>query len=265
MSSDQIAQLTLAGYALAAVACVAWQAVRCDHGPIVWCLYCVQRAYSGLWFHWRSNGHCPFPASGPGLIYANHRSPVDPLMLWTNSHLTADRRTIRVIGFMMASEFANVRGLQWLFRAMQVIPVERRGRDVGPAREALRRLKQGRLVGLFPEGGINRGPTLRAAGSGLAWLAISARVPVFPVFIHDSPGGRSMVEPFLKGGHVRVTYGQPLDLSPWYDVKKSPETLQEVTDLLMQHLAELGGVSYARPPQHTAESPATLPFGRATG
>ena len=54
-------------------------------------LYVVNRLYCILRCHWRANRRCPFPDDGPALIVANHRSPVDPMLVWMNHHLAGSR------------------------------------------------------------------------------------------------------------------------------------------------------------------------------
>ena len=127
---------------------------------------------------------------------------------------------------------------------MQSIAVDRDGRDVGPTREAVRRLERGDLIGIFPEGGINTGEGLKAAVPGIAFLALKAGVPVIPVFIHGAPRTTDMISPFYTPSRVRVIYGTPIDLSPWQGQRKSQELLQALTDALMQKLADMGGVTY---------------------
>lgn len=250
MNSEVAAILTLVAYSTIAVALIVRSIRRCHDGWGVWLLYFVQRLYSGLIFRWRcNNGPCTLPAEGSGLIVANHRSPIDPMMVWTNHHFRGDptggSRQIRVAGFLTASEYCNVPGLRWLVRTMRSIPVDRNGQDMAPTREALRRLKNGELVGLFPEGGINWGTRLRSANPGVAFLALKSKVKVYPVFIHDAPQPtRSMVDPFVRKSRVRVTYGAPIDLSEYHDRKTTPELLDEVTNLIMSRLAETGGVDY---------------------
>lgn len=253
MVSDQIAQLVLLSYVLVAIGLLVASQRQCRDGWKVWMLYLIERLYVGLMFQWRSNGRCPFPETGGALILANHRSPVDPLMCWMNSHLRHEEhaRSIRVIGYLMAREYYDKPGfVGWISRAMQSIPVGRDGRDMGPTREALRRLERGDLIGIFPEGGIHTGDGLRAANPGIAFLALRAGVPVIPVFIEGVPQSESMSAPFYTPARVRVTYGAPIDLSPWQNQRKTQELLQSLTDALMWKLADLGGVTYH------AESPA---------
>ena len=122
--------------------------------------------------------------------------------------------------------------------------LDRDGRDIGPTREAVRRLERGELIGIFPEGGINMGEGLRAAIPGIAFLALKSGVPVIPVYIHGAPQADSMTKPLYTPGRVRVTYGTPIDLSPWQGQRRSQELLQALTDALMCKLADLGGVKY---------------------
>lgn len=247
MTPDQVAQLVLLAYAAIAAGLVLLSVRRCRDGWRVWLLYFVNRLYVGLMFRWRANGRCPYPEFSGAIILSNHRSPLDPMLAWMNSHLRYEEhaRSTRVIGYLMAREYYEQPGLTgWIGRAMQSIPVDRDGRDMGPTREAIRRLERGDLIGIFPEGGINMGEGLRAANPGIAFLALKAGVPVIPVYIHDAPQSESMTEPFYTPGRVRVTYGTPIDLSPWQGQRKSQELLQALTDALMCKLADLGGVRY---------------------
>lgn len=247
MTPDQTAQLVLLAYAATAVGLLIASLRSCRDGWKVWLLYLIERSYVAFMFHWRANGRCPYPESSGALILSNHRSPIDPMMAWMNSHLRYEEhaRSIRVIGYLMAREYYEQPGLiGWISRAMQSIPVERSGHDMGPTREAVRRLQRGDLIGIFPEGGINTGEDLRAANPGIAFLALKAGVPVIPVFIHSAPQIGDMISPFYTPGRVRVTYGTPIDLSPWQGQRKSQELLQALTDALMCKLADLGGVKY---------------------
>ena len=71
MDPEAAAQVTLAGYAAVATVVIVWQALRCELGWQAWLLYCIERVYVGLGYHWRANRRCPFPPDGPALIVAN--------------------------------------------------------------------------------------------------------------------------------------------------------------------------------------------------
>ena len=247
MTPDQFAQLVLLAYAAIAVGLLLASKRRCKDGWRVWLLFLIERFYVAFVFQWRANGRCPYPESSGALILSNHRSPIDPLMAWMNSHLRHEghARSIRAISYLMAREYFEQPGLTgWISRAMRSIPVDRNGQDMGPTRDAIRRLERGDLIGIFPEGGINTGEGLRAANSGIAFLALKAGVPVIPVYIHGVPRTESMIAPFYTRSRVRVTYGTPIDLSLWQGQRKSQELLQTLTDALMCKLADLGGVRY---------------------
>ena len=147
---------------------------------------------------------------------------------------------------MTAREYCRIPGVAWICRTVHCIPVDRDGRDIKPARAALEELRQGNQVGIFPEGGINTGEGLREGDTGIAWLALHARVPVYPVYLQGSPRDTVMVRPFYTLSRVRVIYGEPIDLSAYQDQRKTRALLTEVTDLLMRRLAALGGERYVK-------------------
>ncbi len=253
MSPDEWGLLILGMYAATGIAVVGWQCLHCPAGWDVWVLCLIARLYSPLMFNQRIRAKCPFPNEGAALVIINHRSPVDPMIILSGSQEKRTGHFIRIVEFMTAREYVEIGGpIGWICRTMKSIPVDRNGKDIGPAKEALRRLWAGHLVGIFPEGRINLGNDLLPGNPGVAWLALRSEAPVFPMFIHDAPLGTSMVAPFLTRAYTQVTWGEPIDLSEYYGRKPTPPLLAEVTDLLMERLAELGHVkaspcSEARP------------------
>jgi len=220
-------------------------AVNCRHSVSGWrgyLLWCINRLFLGWGFHVRMNRRCPFPETGGALIVANHRAPLDPMFLWQNNHLRAEGTgRFRIIRFLMAAEYYDIHPVVgFICRAMRSIPIARDGKDMGPVREAARLMRGGDLVGIFPEGGINTGPGLRPADTGVGWLALSADVPVIPVCILNAPQAGSMVAAFVKFQPVRVRYGEPIDLSAYRGRRKTRELLEEVTLKIMYAIGELG-------------------------
>lgn len=268
MTPDAAAIAALCLYAAVVAGAVLWQMARCPSGPMIWWLYVAERLACGLL--WRVRGvapdgrqrRCPFPQRSAALIVANHRSPVDPIAMWQNSHLAEPAGVVRPISYLMAREFYEEPRLNWFYRAMRSIPVNRDGNDAAAVRQALGQLKAGDLVGIFPEGGINTGPPgLRAANPGVAFLALSTDAPVYPVYIDGAPTASTLVRAFFRPARTRLIYGDPIDLSPYRGRKKSQEMLREVTDLIMNTVAALGGVTYAGTPA-AEEAPARRPRER---
>ncbi len=220
---------------------------------MLWILHVINRLYLGFFFRCRSNV-CPIPPEGPALIVANHRSPVDPLFLWYCYCQGNPGAALRPIGFMMAKEYYERRDFNYCFRVLESIPVARDGADMGPAREALKHLKAGQMVGVFPEGRLNKGTNLLPANPGIAWLALRAQVPVYPAFIQNAPQGESISEPFRTPARVRVIYGEPIDLSEYQNARKTQELLNQITHLIMTRLANLGGVEYLDEPEEISHS-----------
>ncbi len=103
-------------------------------------LYCKK-------FHRQSGDKIELPIQGNFILISNHISSIDPFLL-----ITAIDRPIR---FMIAKEEYQRPFLNRMFRAAGCIPVDRGGRVEGAFRSALRAIKSGELVAIFPQGGIH--------------------------------------------------------------------------------------------------------------
>jgi 1-acyl-sn-glycerol-3-phosphate acyltransferase len=236
---------TGAGLALLTAILLAWRAMSCAAGWRAWICYQLDRVHARVFTHWRAENACTIPEFGPAIIVANHTSPADPPTLWIRHFASFQHPRIRVIGFIMAREFARGFPVGWIARSMESILVGRSGSDMAPMREALRRLEAGHLLGVFPEGRINfttPDEQLLPGGTGVAWLALKSGAPVIPIHIRNAPRDRRIIHAFLKRTHTSVKYGAPVDLSRWTGSKPVDAALTEVTDTIMQAIADLGGL-----------------------
>jgi len=121
------------------------------------------------------------PLSGAAILAGNHISHFDPYYIGPP--------VPRAVDFMAMEEFFRVPVVGAWLRWANVFPV-RRSTDGLAAREAIRRLKQDRLVAIFPERGLRAGPTSLLGGAampkGTMALAHRLRVPVVPCVILGS-------------------------------------------------------------------------------
>jgi len=148
-------------------------------------------------FHRLQHDPIPLPEKGGCLVVCNHVSGLDPLLM-----IAAMKRPLR---FMIAREEYERFGLQWLFRGVGCIPVERKGRPEQALREALRSLRDGEVVALFPHGRIHldSDPPRKLKG-GVAWLAQQAGVPVLPLRLTGIAGEGHTILSVLMRSRARL-------------------------------------------------------------
>jgi 1-acyl-sn-glycerol-3-phosphate acyltransferase len=119
------------------------------------------------------------PAEGGYILVANHISHFDPPMIgsWF----------VRYVDWMAMEELYQTGWSAWLMNALSAFPVKRNSKDAAPMRTALQRLKLGRVVGIFPEGGIRAGATSVLEGAAMwpGFVAVSflSGRPVVPCVI----------------------------------------------------------------------------------
>jgi 1-acyl-sn-glycerol-3-phosphate acyltransferase len=193
-------------------------------------------------FRWHTRVDRPM-AIGPeqgAIIIANHRSGFDPMFL----QLAAPR----MIHWMVAKEYCVDHWLAWFFRLMGAIPAGRGGIDTAAVKQAIRLAASGKLVGMMPEGRINESADLLLPGRpGAALVALRARVPVIPCYISGAPYNGKTIGPMFMSARVKVTVGDPIDLSEFYDREREPGVTEELTKRFLKEIARLAGVDDFEP------------------
>lgn len=186
----------------------------------VWYRFC--RAWAGgcarIYHNMSAIRPCHLPRNGPAILVSNHTSSIDPLLLQAFSP--------RLIRWMMAKEYYEVKAMRWLFDTVGVILVERSKRDMAATREAMRALEAGYVLGVFPEGRIETTKDLIPFQIGIGLLAIKTRAPVFPSYIDGTQRNREMVEAFIKPSSGTITFGPELALG---DLEDSRAGIEEAT------------------------------------
>ena len=191
-------------------------------------------AYARLWHRWSANRPCPFPETGPAIVVCTHTCSADPTFL-----LAACRRP--QLSFIVAHEFYRTHPIvTGVLDRMRCIPVKRGGQDPMALRKALRRLQDGGIVCLFPEGnlsGVARNRSIRAQ-AGAALLALRSRAPVIPVAIRGGPRTHQLLLSWLlpSARGTRAFFGDPIDLSTYYDRARTRQTLEKVRDVIQRHV-----------------------------
>ncbi|HEY0229011.1 MAG TPA: 1-acyl-sn-glycerol-3-phosphate acyltransferase [Mycobacterium sp.] len=117
------------------------------------------------------------PRRGGAVVTINHTGYVDFLPA-----ALAMRRRGRRLRFMIKAEMQQVKVVNFLIKHTGTIPVDR-GAGAGAYAVAVRRLREGELVGVYPEATISRSFELKEFKTGAARMAIEADVPIVPVIV----------------------------------------------------------------------------------
>ena len=180
---------------------------------------------TGALFAVTATGYENVPASGPLIVASNHRSYLDPALIgsWFP----------RVVRWMAKEELFRIPILSTLIRWCLAFPVARGEGDVGSIRRALRILKEGGVVGIFPEGTRNVSGE-HAAKSGAVLLATLAQCPIVPIgVLRTDVAWRK-----LRASHVTMRIGAPLKFQGRTRRATKPE-LDAWTDELSKRIEEL--------------------------
>jgi 1-acyl-sn-glycerol-3-phosphate acyltransferase len=125
----------------------------------------------------------------------------------------------RKVGWMARIEFYRHPFTAWAMRAFHAFPVNRQGVPVSAIKEAIRRLGQGEVVGVFPEGEIKEGRESVLRGGpikrGVCLLAQRTGKPVLPCLILGTEKLNS-IDPWLPmwRGRLWVACGEFIEPTP---------------------------------------------------
>ncbi len=192
------------------------------------------------------------PRSGGMVFVTNHISHFDPFVV--GMYIWECRRIPRLLG--KASLFKLPIAGRIITSAGQ-IPVYRDSAEAADAfRAAVAAVEKGECVGVYPEGTITRDPELwpMTGKTGAARIALMTGCPVIPIAnwgaqeVFASYG--SLKIRLLPRKTMRVTAGEPVDLSAFQGKPITNELLHEATEVIMQRVAaELGMIRGETPPK----------------
>jgi len=207
------------------------------------CKYVLIGPWLRLIFRPQVTGVEHLPTDGSAILASNHLSFSDSIFLpiVVKPHIT----------FLAKSDYFSSPGLKgWATKlfmsAAGQVPVDRSG---GRASEAaintgVRILNQGELLGIYPEGTRSPDGRLYRGKTGVARMALEAKVPVIPVAMIDTdkiqPPGR-IIPKIMR---VRIAIGEPLDFSRYEGMEGDRFILRSMTDEIMYELMQLSGQEY---------------------
>ena len=177
-------------------------------------LWRLVRLYTLVWhrLEWRGRHHIPL--TGGVVLAANHTTGLDPLLL--------QAATPRLIRWLMLTSyrFAALEPILW--RVIRPVTLDKEESDRNKIRQLVVAVEQGDMIGMFPEGGLQR--EHRELGEfqpGIAMIVRRSDALILPAFIEGTPRTHNMLGHFLRPSRSRVTFGQPYRPDP----KQRPEEI----------------------------------------
>jgi 1-acyl-sn-glycerol-3-phosphate acyltransferase len=183
------------------------------------------------------------PADGAAILASNHLSFSDSILL----PLMVPRR----VTFLAKQEYFTGRGLKGWFRRMFFssvgqVPIDRSsGTAAKAALESGKRvLAEGKLLGIYPEGTRSPDGRLYRGKTGVARMALEARVPVIPCAMIDTDKVQPIGHSLPRIRRVGVRIGKPLDFSRYDGLAGDRFVERSMTDEIMYELMMLSGQEY---------------------
>ncbi|UZN01662.1 lysophospholipid acyltransferase family protein [Cellulomonas sp. S1-8] len=183
------------------------------------------------------------PSEGAAILASNHLAVIDSFFL----PLVLDREIV----FIGKQEYFTGGGLKGrltagFMRGVGTIPVDRGGGKASEAalRTGLRRLSEGDLFGIYPEGTRSPDGRLYRGKTGVARLALESGAPVVPVAMVGTDVAQPLGKRIPKVMRIGVVIGEPLDFSRYRGMENDRFILRSVTDEIMYAIMSLSGQEY---------------------
>ena len=170
------------------------------------------------------------PPKGPMIVYSNHTGSIEVPMTFVLLQP-------RSMTGMAKIETWNNSFMAWLFNLWGIIPIRRGEADMEAMRKTLDSLKEGKILGMSPEGTRNKTGKLLRGHPGIVMLAILSGAPLIPLAHWGGENFKSNVKR-MKRTDFHAVVGNPIVINTNGE-KIDKKTRQNITDELMYELAAL--------------------------
>jgi 1-acyl-sn-glycerol-3-phosphate acyltransferase len=192
-------------------------------------VYYLSRALSvilfKLLFRIKVRGKEYIPKKGAFILASNHVSYLDPLALGVACP--------RKLNYMARHDLFSSAFASWWFTCVGAFPVKRNSADIAAFRTAIRRLKDGAGLLLFPEGTRQeRSVSLGNPEPGIGFLASKLNVPVIPAFVKGTDEVLPKGAKFIVPKKIFVSFGKQISIERGLPY-------QNVAKLIMENIRQL--------------------------
>lgn len=183
----------------------------------------MERIFYRPLFPYKKHGHTELYDDKPYIFVGNHYSLLDVVI--------AAVATSKPVHFMAKKELFEKGLMKKFVLKCECIPVNRDGNDLKAVMQAMKYLKSGESIVIFPEGTRNRSQDIFLPfKSGATALSVKTKTPIVPII-------QVKKIKFLRLSHA--VYGEPIEFTEFYDKKLTEADIEKCDELLRNRMLEL--------------------------
>jgi len=186
---------------------------------------------SRIYFRLHITGRENIPKEGGVIIASNHLSYLDIPLLGYSIGRRAD--------YMGKRELFNIPIISYLLRTLGGFPIDRDKLDRAALKDAVKRLKSGRVIVVYPEGTRSRDSILQPGKPGVGIIVKMSGAKVVPAAIQGTDRAMPIGAWLIRPAKVTVKFGKPLDFNNLAKSGNEKEGVEMITKTIMENISTL--------------------------
>ncbi|HAS18352.1 MAG TPA: 1-acyl-sn-glycerol-3-phosphate acyltransferase [Nitrospiraceae bacterium] len=193
--------------------------------------YVLVAIISRIYFRLHITGRENIPKEGGVIIASNHLSYLDIPLLGYSIGRRAD--------YMGKRELFNIPIISYLLRTLGGFPIDRDKLDRAALKDAVKRLKSGRVIVVYPEGTRSRDSILQPGKPGVGIIVKMSGAKVVPAAIQGTDRAMPIGAWLIRPAKVTVKFGKPLDFNNLAKSGNEKEGVEMITKTIMENISTL--------------------------
>ncbi|MFH0731945.1 MAG: lysophospholipid acyltransferase family protein [Candidatus Omnitrophota bacterium] len=154
-----------------------------------------------IFYSLKVSGQENMPKKGPFVIVCNHVSNLDPILIGA---VYKGR-----LSYVAKEELFKNRFIRWYYKKLSIFPIKRGLSDSAAMRGAIRRLKKGGGMVIFPEGTRSADDNISEGKTGISVLSSITKAKVVPCYVKGTHRIMPRKTHHLNKGKVSLVFGEP--------------------------------------------------------
>lgn len=178
--------------------------------------------FSRVFYKFKVIGIENIPLEGNVIIAANHKSNLDPIFI-------AAAVQVRPVAAVGKKELFKFKPLAYILNKLNVIPINRQKPDISTIKNILKAIKEGYMLGIFPEGTRVSEPGFGDAKAGVSMFAIKGKAVVVPI---------SIISNYKLFNSVTIYIDKPISFEEYYKQKLTSEDHIRLSQNILEVIKE---------------------------